>query len=426
MNRPPASTSPTSSSCSACSTGSSTPGSRSSSSSTTRRSWRTPTGSSTSGPAPATTGAGSCSRARRPTSSPPAPPSPASTSRPTSAPDQGPRGHPGTSSLVWLDSSHWAGSGACPTGASGSAWEWGGTPAALGNPGATWHDLAGDQQTRCGAAPARPRAAAPRPRPDRPGVRAAAGRRGARPRRAHVGRAPQPPVPARLRRVAVLLPDDAAHPARHGAAASWRPQHHRDLLHGGLLVAGHLQHSLHRAGRGAAQCLPAPGGARDGGDAAVRHQAGDQTDQESRSTGARAAPSVTGMDITIHQAYLPHTDPEASLAFYRDTLGFEVRNDVGYEGMRWITVGPADQPGTSILLHPPAATPGITDDERRTILELMAKGTYAGINLATKDLDRTFERLQAREVDIVQEPIDQPYGVRDCAVRDPAGNLIRI
>jgi uncharacterized glyoxalase superfamily protein PhnB len=132
------------------------------------------------------------------------------------------------------------------------------------------------------------------------------------------------------------------------------------------------------------------------------------------------------MDITIHQAYLPHDDPDAALSFYRDTLGFEVRGDVGYEGMRWITVGPVDQPGTSIVLHPPAADPGITDDERRTIAEMMAKGTYASINLATKDLDGAFEQLQASDAEVVQEPTEQPYGIRDCAVRDPAGNLIRI
>ena len=131
------------------------------------------------------------------------------------------------------------------------------------------------------------------------------------------------------------------------------------------------------------------------------------------------------MDITIHQALLPHDDPDASLAFYRDTLGFEVRNDVEYAGMHWITVGPPDQPGTSIVLYPPTATPGITDDERRTIAEMMAKGTFASINLATTDLDGAFERLQA-SAEVVQEPIDQPYGIRDCAVRDPAGNLIRI
>jgi uncharacterized glyoxalase superfamily protein PhnB len=132
------------------------------------------------------------------------------------------------------------------------------------------------------------------------------------------------------------------------------------------------------------------------------------------------------MDITIHASFLPHDDPDAALAFYRDTLGFEVRNDVGYRGMRWITVGPPSQPGTSIVLHPPATDPGITDDERRTIAEMMAKGTYAIITLATSDLDDTFARLQASDAEIVQEPIDQPYGVRDCAIRDPAGNLIRI
>ena len=132
------------------------------------------------------------------------------------------------------------------------------------------------------------------------------------------------------------------------------------------------------------------------------------------------------MDITIHSTLLPHDDPEASLAFYRDTLGFEVRNDVGFKGMRWITVGPVGQPGTSIVLYPPAATPGITDDERRTITEMMAKGTYSSINLATTDLDATFEGMQASGAEVVQEPTQQPYGLRDCAFRDPAGNLVRI
>lgn len=132
------------------------------------------------------------------------------------------------------------------------------------------------------------------------------------------------------------------------------------------------------------------------------------------------------MDITIHTTALPHVDPEASVAFYRDVLGFEVRSDVGSGTMRWITVGPADQPGTSILLAPPAADPGVTEDERRTITEMMAKGTYGWILLATQDLDGTFDKLQATEAEVVQEPTDQPYGVRDCAFRDPAGNHIRI
>ena len=132
------------------------------------------------------------------------------------------------------------------------------------------------------------------------------------------------------------------------------------------------------------------------------------------------------MDISIHASFLPHDDPDAALAFYRDTLGFEVRNDVGYNGLRWLTVGPAGQPGTSIVLYPPTADPGITDDERRTVAEMMAKGTYASINLATADLEETFERVQAGGAEVVQEPIDQPYGVRDCAFRDPAGNMVRI
>ena len=132
------------------------------------------------------------------------------------------------------------------------------------------------------------------------------------------------------------------------------------------------------------------------------------------------------MDISIHSSFLPQDDPDAALAFYRDTLGFEVRNDVGYNGLRWITVGPAGQPGTSIVLHPPGVDPGITDDERRVIAEMMAKGSYASILLASTDLDAAFERVQASGAEIVQEPMEQPYGVRDCAVRDPAGNLLRI
>jgi catechol 2,3-dioxygenase-like lactoylglutathione lyase family enzyme len=132
------------------------------------------------------------------------------------------------------------------------------------------------------------------------------------------------------------------------------------------------------------------------------------------------------MDIRIAASFLPQDDPDAAIGFYRDVLGFEVRNDVGYGGLHWITVGPPGQPQTSIVLHPPAADPGITDDERRTISEMMAKGTYGIITLATDDLDGTFEKLQAGGADVVQEPTAQPYGVRDCAFRDPAGNLIRI
>jgi catechol 2,3-dioxygenase-like lactoylglutathione lyase family enzyme len=132
------------------------------------------------------------------------------------------------------------------------------------------------------------------------------------------------------------------------------------------------------------------------------------------------------MKLTIHSSFLPQNDPDAALAFYRDTLGFEVRNDVGYNGLRWLTVGPAGQPETSIVLYPPEASPGVTDDERRLIGEMMAKGTYGSLLLATPDLDGTFEKLAGSDTEVIQEPTDQPYGVRDCAVRDPAGNMIRI
>lgn len=132
------------------------------------------------------------------------------------------------------------------------------------------------------------------------------------------------------------------------------------------------------------------------------------------------------MDITIHSSFLPHNDAEAALSFYRDTLGFELRNDVGYNGLRWLTVGPVGQPEVNIVLAPPGADPGTTDEERRTIEEMMAKGTYASVLLATKDLDAAFEKVQAGGIEIVQEPTEQPYGVRDCALRDPAGNMVRI
>ena len=132
------------------------------------------------------------------------------------------------------------------------------------------------------------------------------------------------------------------------------------------------------------------------------------------------------MDLTISASFLPHSDPDESVAFYRDVLGFEVRQDVGFNGLRWITVGPVGQPSTSIVLYPPSSDPGVTEAERQTVAEMMAKGTYAVILLASTDVDGTFDRVQGRDAEVVQEPTDQPYGVRDCAFRDPAGNLIRI
>jgi uncharacterized glyoxalase superfamily protein PhnB len=136
--------------------------------------------------------------------------------------------------------------------------------------------------------------------------------------------------------------------------------------------------------------------------------------------------NVAAMDISIHSTFLPHDDPDASIAFYRDTLGYEIRNDVEYGGMHWITVGPRNQPDVNVVLYPPQATPGVTEDERQTINEMMAKGTFASINLSAKDLDEVFDKLQASGAEVVQEPTDQPYGLRDCAFRDPSGNLLRI
>ncbi|MFW6774175.1 VOC family protein [Nocardioides sp. CPCC 205120] len=132
------------------------------------------------------------------------------------------------------------------------------------------------------------------------------------------------------------------------------------------------------------------------------------------------------MSLSIHHAFLPHTDAEASLAFYRDALGLEVHNDVGHEQMRWITVGPPGGTGTSIVLHPPAVDPTISDEERRVVLDLIAKGTFTALTLASDDLDADFARIEATGAEVVQEPTDQDYGVRDCAFRDPAGNLVRI
>lgn len=136
------------------------------------------------------------------------------------------------------------------------------------------------------------------------------------------------------------------------------------------------------------------------------------------------------MDITIHSTFLPHDDAEASLAFYRDVLGFEIRNDVGYGEMRWITVGPPGQPGVSIVLYPPDADPAITDDEKRMIAEMMAKGSYASIMLATPDVDGLFEKVSERVQhaggEVMQEPTDQDWGMRDFALRDPAGNTVRV
>jgi catechol 2,3-dioxygenase-like lactoylglutathione lyase family enzyme len=132
------------------------------------------------------------------------------------------------------------------------------------------------------------------------------------------------------------------------------------------------------------------------------------------------------MDVKLHHCFLSVDDHEKAIAFYRDALGFEVRNDVGYNGMRWVTLGVPSQPEVNIVLEPPAADPGISPSDREALSDLLAKGLLGRLNFSTSDLEGTFDRVQATGADIVQEPMDMPYGTRECAFRDPAGNLIRI
>ncbi|MEW2495777.1 VOC family protein [Streptomyces nodosus] len=131
------------------------------------------------------------------------------------------------------------------------------------------------------------------------------------------------------------------------------------------------------------------------------------------------------MDVKLAQCFIAVDDHDKALAFYRDVLGLEVRNDVGFEGMRWVTVGSPLQPDVEIVLEPPGMNPDASPADRQAMAELLAKGMLRGVIFSTSDCDTLFERVQASGADLVQEPMDQPYGVRDCAFRDPAGNLLR-
>ena len=131
------------------------------------------------------------------------------------------------------------------------------------------------------------------------------------------------------------------------------------------------------------------------------------------------------MDVKLRNCFLIVDDHDRALGFYCDTLGFEVRADVSYAGMRWVTVGPPSQPDLHIVLCPPAADPGISPSDRAAISDLLAKGLLGTLHFSTPDLEGTFDRVQATGADVVQEPMDMPYGTRECAFRDPAGNLIR-
>ncbi|MFG2296530.1 VOC family protein [Streptomyces sp. NPDC048603] len=131
------------------------------------------------------------------------------------------------------------------------------------------------------------------------------------------------------------------------------------------------------------------------------------------------------MDIRLSQCFIAVDDHDKALAFYRDVLGLDVLNDVGFEGMRWVTVGSPAQPGVEIVLEPPLADPNASPADRQTMAELLAKGLLRGVIFTTDDVDATFERIRAAGGEVLQEPIDQPYGVRDCAFRDPSGNMLR-
>ncbi|MEV6880465.1 VOC family protein [Streptomyces sp. NPDC051135] len=131
------------------------------------------------------------------------------------------------------------------------------------------------------------------------------------------------------------------------------------------------------------------------------------------------------MDINLSQCFIAVDDHDKALAFYRDVLGLEVRNDVGFEGMRWVTVGSPAQPDVDIVLEPPLADPNASAADKEAMAALLAKGHLRGVILSTDDVDATFEHLRAAGAEVLQEPVDQPYGVRDCAFRDPAGNMIR-
>lgn len=135
--------------------------------------------------------------------------------------------------------------------------------------------------------------------------------------------------------------------------------------------------------------------------------------------------SVKRMDIKLSQCFIAVDDHDKALAFYRDVLGLEVRNDVGFEGMRWVTVGSPSQPDVSIVLEPPLADPNASPADKQAMAELLAKGLLRGVIFSTDDCDATFERIRTAGGEVLQEPTDQPYGVRDCAFRDPSGNMLR-
>jgi predicted enzyme related to lactoylglutathione lyase len=130
------------------------------------------------------------------------------------------------------------------------------------------------------------------------------------------------------------------------------------------------------------------------------------------------------MSIALQYCHVTVNDVDEALGFYRDALGLDVLNDVGSGGFRWVTLGSPDQPGVAIVLSEPHA--GRSQADGDALQELVTKGVLPMTIFAADDVDATFERVRASGAEVLQEPIYQPWGPRDCAFRDPSGNMVRI
>jgi catechol 2,3-dioxygenase-like lactoylglutathione lyase family enzyme len=129
------------------------------------------------------------------------------------------------------------------------------------------------------------------------------------------------------------------------------------------------------------------------------------------------------MTVNLTTTFVPVHDPEEALGFYRDALGLEVRLDVESDGFRWVTVGAPGQDVGIVLFQPHG---GLSEVEGDALLSLVTKGSLQAAIFSTDDLDATFEKVRASGAEVLQEPVSQPWGARDCAFRDPSGNLVRI
>src|SRR5690606_4549654 len=277
-----------------------------------------------------------------------------------------------------------------------------------------------------------------------PRVLAAAGRAGHGPGGVHVAVALLPALPGPLRRDAVLLPHDPAHRAGQGAAPGG-PDGDRGLRRRRRHVARVVQLPLHRDRGRDALGVPGAGPQRDGERPVRRgdgghpppphegrdgHPTGDggrvtpRTEQDRRSGSPGARRTVGAMAVTVSTMFIPVHDPDEAIAFYCDGLGLEVRKDVAADGFRWVTIGAPGQEDLDVVLFQPQG--GMAPQDADALLTLVTKGALQSAIFRTDDLDATFEKLRASGAEVLQEPADQLWGVRDCAFRDPSGNLLRI